>query len=69
MTCEGTAADAISQEPASIVQMISHIVLQRLSRCANVILSSNVNLDYINNECLLASITITTRSLAYWTVA
>jgi hypothetical protein len=65
LTGEGTTADSISQEPASILQATSHAVLQRLRRCANAVLSRRANLDFINYECLSASIVTRTRSLVW----
>jgi hypothetical protein len=43
-------ANSIFQEPASILQVTSHAVIQRLGCCPNVVLSRRVNHDIINNR-------------------
>jgi hypothetical protein len=61
MTGKGNAANSVSQEFASILQMSRHSLLQRLRRCTNVILPSLRNRYLVDNECLAANIVVTAR--------
>jgi hypothetical protein len=65
MTGKGAAANSVSQEFASILQMSRPPLLQRLRRCTNVILPSLRNRNLIDNECLAANIVISARTTTW----